>query len=103
MEKFSELSSMQEEMTRAKLAFHEKFQHTLAYQMLSPMSVYQTRRLELLKGACWDFRCAVSRKDLIGAGAERALSLLGSLNEELRDAIWLPEHIPAAPVSGTRH
>lgn len=87
---------MQEEMTRVKLAFHEKFQHTLAYQMLSPMSAYQPERLERLEEACWRFRCAVARKDLRGAGAKRALSLLGSLKEELREAIWLPEHVPVA-------
>ena len=87
---------MQEEMTRAKLAFHEKFQHTLAYQMLRPMSAYQPGRLELLEEACWRFRCAVARKDLKGAGAERALSLLGRLRAELREPIWLPEHVPAA-------
>jgi hypothetical protein len=43
LEKLAELSSMQEEMTRAKLAFHEKFQRTLAFQKLSPMSRYQPR------------------------------------------------------------
>jgi len=96
LEKFSELSSMQEEITRAKLAFHEKFQDTLAYQMLSPMSAYQPGRLERLEEACWSFRCGVARQDLRGAGAERALSLLGSLKEELRGAIWLPEHVPVA-------
>ena len=42
---------MQEEMTRAKLAFHEKFQHTLAYQMLRPMSAYQPGRLEAPRGS----------------------------------------------------
>ena len=81
---------------RAKLAFHEKFQHTLAYQMLSPMSAYQPGRLERLEEACWGFRCAVARKELKGAGAERALLLLGRVKEELREAIWLPEHIPEA-------
>jgi signal transduction histidine kinase len=96
LEKLSELSSMQEEMARAKQAFHEKFQHTLAYQMLSPMSSYQPGRMELLEEACWGFRCAVARKDLKGAGAERALSLLGRLQDELREAIWLPESVPAA-------
>ena len=88
---------MHEEMTHAKLAFHEKFQHTLAYQMLSPMSAYRPGRIELLEEACWRFRCAVARRDLKGAGAERALSLLEHLKEELGEPIWLPEHIPAAP------
>ena len=87
---------MQDEMTRARLAFHEKFQHTLAYQMLSPMSRYQQGRLERLEEACWRFRCAVARKELKGTRAERALVLLGRLKEELQEAIWLPEHVPAA-------
>ncbi len=87
---------MQDEMTRARLAFHEKFQHTLAYQMLSPMSAYQPGRLERLEEACWGFRCAEARKELKGAGADRALLLLGRLKEELREASWLPEHVPVA-------
>jgi hypothetical protein len=40
--------------------------------------------------------CEVARKDLRGAGAERALLLLARLKEELHDAIWLPEYVPAA-------
>ena len=87
---------MREEMTRAKLAFHEKFQGTLAYQMLSPMSRFQRGRLELLEEACWRFRSAAARKELMGVRAERILVHLGRLEEELQEAIWLPEHIPAA-------
>jgi hypothetical protein len=96
LDKFSELSSMQEKMTRVKLAFHEKFQSTLAYQKLSPMSAYQPRRLELLEEACWRFRCAAARKELMGSKAERILVNLRRLEEELREATWLPEHVPAA-------
>jgi hypothetical protein len=94
--KFSKLSSMQEEIARAKLAFHEKFQHTIAYQKLSPMSAYQQGRLERLEEACWRFRSAAARKGLMGSRAERILVHLGRLKEELREAIWLPEHVPAA-------
>ena len=83
-------------MTRAKLAFHEKFQGTLAYQMLSPMSRFQRGRLELLEEACWQFRCAAARKELMGSKAERTLVQLRRLEEELREATWLPEHVPAA-------
>src|ERR1700691_3397645 len=96
VEKLGELSSMQEEMTRVKLAFHEKFQSTLAYQMLSPMSRFQRGRLELLEEACWQFRCAAARKELMGSKAERTLVQLRRLEEELREATWLPEHVPAA-------
>jgi hypothetical protein len=96
LEKFSELSSMQEDMKRVKLVFHEKFQSTLAYQMLSPMSAYQPGRLELLEEACWRFRCAATRKELMGSKAERILVHLRRLEEELREATWLPEHVPGA-------
>lgn len=87
---------MQEEMTRVKLAFHEKFQSTLAYQLLSPMCRFQRGRLELLEEACWRFRCATARKELMGSRAERILVHLRRLEEELREATWLPEHVPAA-------
>jgi hypothetical protein len=95
VEKFSELSSMQEGMARAKLDFHEKFQKTIAYQMLSP-SRFQQGRLERLEEACWRFRSAAARKELMGARAERILVHLGRLEDELREAIWLPEQVPAA-------
>ncbi len=94
---------MQEEITRAKLAFHEKFQHTLAYQMLIPMGAYQQGRLERLEEACWNFRCAEARKELKGAGADRAVLLLGRLKEELQEAIWLPEHVPAGRLANRAH
>lgn len=96
LERFSKPPSMQEEITRAKLDFHDKFQKTIAYQMLSPMNRYQQGRLERLEEACWRFRSAAARKELMGARAERILVHLERLGEELREAIWLPEHVPPA-------
>ena len=63
--------------------------------MLSPTS-FQRGRLEGLEEACWRFRSAAARKELMGARAERILVHLRRLEEELREAIWLPEHVPAA-------
>jgi hypothetical protein len=96
LEKFSELSSIHEEMTRSKLDFHEKFQQTRAYQMLSPMRRYQPGRLEFLEEACWRFRCAAAGKALRGTSAGRALVLLLRLKQELGEPIWLSENVAIA-------
>lgn len=87
---------MQKERAEAKVAFRAQFQRTRAYRLLSPMSAYQPGRLENLEEACWRFHCAVARKELKGAGAGRALSLLLRLKQELQEPTWLPEHVSVA-------
>lgn len=52
VENSAELPSMQERLARAKLTFHEKFEHTLAYQKLNHMSRFQQSRFELQEEAC---------------------------------------------------
>ncbi|MGH7780591.1 MAG: hypothetical protein ACREQR_12270 [Candidatus Binataceae bacterium] len=96
LETFCDLPSMQEERAEAKAAFRAQFQRTQAYQLLSPLRRYQTKRLENLEEACWNFRCAEARKGLKGAGAGRALSLLLNLRRELREPTWLPDHVSVA-------
>lgn len=96
METFGELTSMQEDGARAKATFHAQFLRTQAYEWLSPMRAYDGGRLERLEDACWRFRCAATRKELKGPGANRALSLLLRLKRELGEPCWLPEQVPTA-------
>src|ERR1700684_3748920 len=87
---------MRQEIARAKLAFHEKLQQTIAYQMFSSIGEHFRGRLQLLEDACWNFQCAEARKELKGSVATKALSLLGRLEGELGEAIWIPDRVAAA-------
>ncbi len=88
-------SSMQVELQGARAVFHEKFQNTRAYVLLTPIEKYQPGRLERLERACWLWRCAATRKALRGPQAKRALSLLARHKWCLREPSWLPEGLPA--------
>jgi hypothetical protein len=94
VEKFGGLPSMQEAGARAKATFQAQFRRTQAYELLNPMRAYDHRRLDRLEDACWRFRCAATRKELKGARARRALSLLLRLKRELGEPCWLPEQVP---------
>jgi hypothetical protein len=96
VEDFRDLPCMQEARERAKAAFHAKFERTLAYQLLSLMRAYDPTRLERLEAACWSFRCAAIRKELKGARARQALSLLGRLERELGEPSWPDEQVAVA-------
>lgn len=88
--------TIQEARKRARSRFDERFERTSAYELLSPMRKYHSRRFELLKDCCWGFRCEENRAQMRGARANRALSLLERLTRELGDSTWLSESEAAA-------
>jgi hypothetical protein len=92
MNEVTEHHTIQEARKRARGRFQEQFERTFAYDLFSPMRKYQVGRFELLKDACWNFRCEETRTQMRGARAGRALSLLGRLKKELGDPTWLSEN-----------
>jgi hypothetical protein len=92
MDEITEQPTLQEARKRARCRFQEQFERTFAYELFSPMRKYQVGRFELLKDACWNFRCEETRTQMRGARAGRALSLLGRLKKELGDPTWLSEN-----------
>jgi hypothetical protein len=96
MNEVTEHLTTQEARKRSRDRFQEQFERTYAYELFSPMREYQLRRFELLKDACWSFRCEETRTQMRGARAGRALSLLGRLKKELGDPTWLSENEAAA-------
>jgi hypothetical protein len=96
MNEVTEQLTIQEARKRSRYRFEEQFERTFAYELFSPMRKYQLGRFELLKDACWNFRCEETRTQMRGARAGRALSLLGRLKKELGDPTWLSENEAAA-------
>ena len=74
--------TIQEARKSARGRFQEQFERTFAYELFIPMRKYQMGRFELLKDACWNFRCEETRTQMRGARARRALSLLERLKKE---------------------